>query len=59
MGSASAAPINPAFSMKGYKHASVLILFGAEGTQEATTLLVYLCATAAGGSPGCGVELVP
>ena len=50
-GASSATPINPCFSMKQYKHASVLVWFGAEGTQEATTLVVYLCATAAGGSP--------
>lgn len=50
-GASSAAPINPCFSMKQYKHASVLVLFGAEGTQEATTLLVYLCTSAAGGTP--------
>ncbi len=47
-GDSSASPINPAFSMKGYKHASILIVFGAEATQEATTLLVYLCSSAAG-----------
>jgi hypothetical protein len=50
-GASSAAPINPAFSLKGYKHASILILFGAEGTQDATTLLLYLCSSAAGASP--------
>jgi len=50
-GASSAAPINPAFSMKGYKHASILIMFGAEATQEATTLLIYLCTSAAGGTP--------
>lgn len=50
-GASSAAPINPAFSMKNYKHASILILFGAEATQDATTLLLYLCTSAAGGSP--------
>jgi hypothetical protein len=50
-GASSAAPINPAFSMKGYKHASIVILFGAEGTQEATTLLLYLCSSAAGAGP--------
>jgi hypothetical protein len=50
-GDSSAAPVNPAFSMKNYKHASVLVIFGAEATQDAATLLVYLCATAAGGSP--------
>lgn len=47
----SAAPINPAFSMKGYNHASIIIIAGAEATQDATTLLLYLCTTAAGGSP--------
>jgi hypothetical protein len=47
----SATPINPAFSMKNYKHASILVIAGAEATQDATTLLIYLCATAAGGSP--------
>jgi hypothetical protein len=47
----SATPINPAFSMKNYKHASILIVAGAEATQDATTLLLYLCSSAAGGSP--------
>jgi hypothetical protein len=47
----SAAPINPAFSMKGYKHASILIIAGAEATQDATSLLLYLCTSAAGGTP--------
>src|SRR5579864_7935827 len=50
-GASSAAPINPAFSMKGYNHASILIAFGAEATQDATTLLLYLCTSAAGGTP--------
>ena len=50
-GASSAAPINPAFSMKNYKHASVLIMAGAEATQDATTLLVYLCSSAAGANP--------
>ena len=50
-GASSATPINPAFSMANYAHASVLIALGAEATQEATTLLVYICTTAAGGSP--------
>jgi hypothetical protein len=50
-GASSAAPINPCFSMKNYAHASILIILGAEATQEATTLLIYLAATAAGGSP--------
>jgi hypothetical protein len=47
----SATPINPAFSMKNYKHASILIIAGAEATQDATTLLLYLCTSAAGGTP--------
>lgn len=47
----SATPINPAFSMKNYKHASILIIPGAEATQDATTLLVYICSTAAGATP--------
>jgi hypothetical protein len=50
-GASSAAPINPAFSMKNYCHATILIIAGAEATQDATTLLLYLCTTAAGGSP--------
>lgn len=50
-GASSAAPINPAFSMQNYKHASILIILGAEATQDATTLLLYLCNSAAGGSP--------
>ena len=47
----SAAPINPAFSMKGYSHASILVIAGAEATQDTTTLFLYLCTSAAGGSP--------
>jgi hypothetical protein len=47
----SAAPINPAVSMKNYKHASFLVIAGAEATQDATTLLVYLCSSAAGANP--------
>jgi hypothetical protein len=50
-GASSAAPINPAFSMKGYSHATIIIIAGAEATQDATTLLLYLCTSAAGGSP--------
>lgn len=50
-GASSAAPINPCFSMKNYAHASILIVLGAEATQEATTLIIYIAATAAGGSP--------
>jgi hypothetical protein len=47
----SAAPINPAFSMKNYAHASIVIIAGAEATQDATTLFVYLCSSAAGATP--------
>jgi hypothetical protein len=47
-GDSSGSPINPAFSMKNYKHATILIIFGAEATQDATTLLLYLCSAAAG-----------
>jgi hypothetical protein len=47
----SATPINPAFSMKNYAHASILIIAGAEATQDATTLLLYLCSSAAGANP--------
>jgi hypothetical protein len=50
-GDSSATPINPAFSMKNYKHASILIAFGAEATQDATNLILYLCSSAAGASP--------
>jgi hypothetical protein len=40
--------INPAFSMKNYKHASILIASGAEPTQDTATITVSLCSTAAG-----------
>src|SRR5271156_4101131 len=50
-GDSSGTPINPAFSMKNYKHATILIILGAEATQDATTLLLYLCTSAAGGTP--------
>jgi hypothetical protein len=43
--------INPAFSMKGYKHASILIASGAEATQDAATITLSLCSTAAGANP--------
>lgn len=46
-----ATPINPAISLKNYAHASILIAAGAEATQDATTLLVYLCSSAAGAGP--------
>jgi hypothetical protein len=44
----SASPINPAFSMKNWSHASIVIIAGAEATQDATTLLLYICTSAAG-----------
>jgi hypothetical protein len=44
----SGSPINPAISMKNYKHASIYVIAGAEATQDATTLYVYLCSSAAG-----------
>jgi hypothetical protein len=40
--------INPAFSMKNYKHASILIASGAEATQDVSTITLSLCSTAAG-----------
>jgi hypothetical protein len=40
--------INPAFSMKGYKHASILIAAGAEATQDTLTITLSLCSSAAG-----------
>jgi hypothetical protein len=40
--------INPAFSMKNYKHASILIASGAEATQDTLTITVSLCSSAAG-----------
>lgn len=40
--------INPAFSMKNYKHASILIASGAEATQDTSTITVSLCSAAAG-----------
>jgi hypothetical protein len=43
--------INPAFSMKNYKHASILIASGAEATQDVSTITLSLCTTAAGASP--------
>jgi hypothetical protein len=47
----SSSPINPAFSMVTYAHASILIISGAEATQDATTLILYLCSSAAGANP--------
>jgi hypothetical protein len=44
----SASPINPGFAMKNYSHASVLLIAGAEATQDATTLLMYAMTSAAG-----------
>jgi hypothetical protein len=43
--------INPAVALKNYKHASIIIALGAEATQLSGLLQVFLCATAAGGSP--------
>lgn len=40
--------ISPGFSMKNYKHASIIINLGAEATQLSGTLLVYLVPTATG-----------
>jgi|ERR1700722_16538241 len=40
--------INPAFSMKNYKHASILIASGAEATQDTLTITLSLCSSAAG-----------
>jgi hypothetical protein len=51
----SATPINPAVSMKNYAHVSFLIIAGAEATQDATTLLAYLCSSAA----GAGATAIP
>jgi hypothetical protein len=54
-GFSDAAPINPAFSMKNYKHASIFVVAGAEATQDATTLILYLCSSAA----GAGATAIP
>jgi hypothetical protein len=43
--------INPAFSMKNYKHASILIASGAEAAQDTSTITLSLCSTAAGANP--------
>jgi hypothetical protein len=43
--------INPAFSMKGYKHASIAIASGAEATQDTSTITLSLCSSAAGANP--------
>src|SRR5580700_1243411 len=43
--------INPAFSMKNYKHASILIASGAEATQDTSTITLSLCSSAAGAGP--------
>lgn len=47
--------INPAFSMKNYKHASILIISGAEATQDTLTITLSLCSTAA----GAGATAIP
>lgn len=54
-GRSSAAPINPAFSLNNYKHATILVLLGAEASQLATTLLVFICSSAA----GAGATAIP
>ena len=43
--------INPAFNMKNYKHASILIASGAEATQDTLTITLSLCSSAAGAGP--------
>lgn len=40
--------ISPGFSMKNYKHASIIILLGAEATQLSGALQLFLLPTAAG-----------
>lgn len=40
-----------AFAMKNYKHASILVIAGAEATQDTGTLLVNICTNAAGATP--------
>jgi hypothetical protein len=40
--------------MKYYKHASILIASGAEDTQDAATITLSLCSTAAGANPVAG-----
>lgn len=40
--------VSPGFSMKNYKHASIIILLGAEATQLSGNLLVQLLPTATG-----------
>jgi hypothetical protein len=47
--------INPAFSMKNYKHASILIASGAEATQDTSTITVSICSSAA----GAGATAIP
>jgi hypothetical protein len=40
--------VNPGFTLKNYKHASILILLGAEATQIAGTLQVFVAPTVSG-----------
>lgn len=40
-----------AFAMKNYKHASILIIAGAEATQDTGTLVVNICSSAGGANP--------
>lgn len=42
------AQVNPAFSMKGYGHATIIILLGAEATQLSGALQVFLVPTVSG-----------
>jgi hypothetical protein len=42
------AQVNPGFSMKGYAHATIIILFGAEATQLSGLLQVFLVPTVSG-----------
>jgi len=47
-GDSSGTPINPGVALKNYKHASILVIAGAEATQDTTTLYVYAMTSAAG-----------
>jgi hypothetical protein len=42
------AQVNPAFKMTGYKHASILVSFGAEAVQLSGTMQVFLVPSVAG-----------
>src|ERR1700733_15980512 len=47
--------INPAFNMKNWKHASILIAAGAEAPQDTATITLSLCSSAA----GAGAAAIP